>query len=198
MRLIAPSAEVDAAASVGAGTAVWQLAQIREGAVIGRDCVIGRGVYVGPGVRVGDRVKIQNHALIYEPAVVEGSVFVGPAAILTNDRHPRAVSELGLLKSADDWTQVGVHVCEGASLGARSVCLAPVRIGKWSMVGAGAVVTRDVPDFALVVGVPARQIGWVDRAGDRLIKAEADKWDSPGSSATFVESEHGLIEAVQS
>ncbi|WP_369207682.1 acyltransferase, partial [Streptomyces sp. PU-14G] len=156
-----PGAQVSDEAVVGAGTTVWELAQVREGAVVGMECVIGRGAYVGAGVRVGARCKVQNHALLYEPAELGDGVFVGPAVVLTNDRAPRAVDPDGTLKRAGDWHAVGVTVAEGASLGARAVCVAPVRIGRWAMVAAGAVVTCDVPDFGLVVGVPARWIGWV-------------------------------------
>jgi len=145
------TADVAESASIGPGSRVWHLAQIGENAVIGRACVVGRGAYVGPGVQIGDHVKIQNYALVYHPAVLEDGVFVGPAVVLTNDLNPRSVDADGRLKSAADWTPVAVHVKEGASLGARSVCVAPVVIGRWAMVGAGAVVTADVPDFALVV-----------------------------------------------
>ena len=131
--------------------------------MIGRACVVGRGAYVGPGVRIGDHVKIQNYALVYHPAVLDDGVFVGPAVVLTNDLNPRSVDPAGRPKSATDWTPVAVHVKEGASLGARAVCVAPVTVGRWAMVGAGAVVVDDVPDFALVVGVPARRVGWVGR-----------------------------------
>ena len=162
------SADVDPAAKVGDRTQVWHLAQLREEVHVGSDCVIGRGAYLGPGVRVGDRCKIQNHALVYEPAVIADGAFVGPAVVFTNDLNPRAVTPAGSLKGADDWECVGVVVEEGASVGARAVCVAPVRIGAWAMVAAGAVVTRDVPAYALVAGVPARQIGWVDRAGQRV------------------------------
>ncbi len=160
-----PSADVAADAELGEGTVVWHLAQVREGARLGRECVVGRGAYVGTGVRVGDRCKIQNHALVYEPAVLGDGVFVGPAAVLTNDRHPRAVRPDGGLKSAADWDAVGVVCAEGASVGAGAVCVAPVRVGRWALVAAGSVVTRDVPDHALVAGSPARRIGWVGRAG---------------------------------
>lgn len=185
---MAASADVDPSARIGAGTKVWHLAQIREDTVVGRTCVIGRGAYVGPGVRLGDNVKLQNFALVYEPARLGDGVFVGPAAVLTNDVHPRAVTPEGRLKSAEDWTAVGVVVGEGASIGARAVCVAPVRIGRWALVAAGAVVTSDVPDFALVVGVPARQIGWVGRAGVPLVAKGEGRFVCPRTEAEYVES----------
>jgi len=160
-----PSADVETTAELGEGTVVWHLAQVRGGARIGRDVIVGRGAYVGSGAFVGDNCKIQNYALVYEPAILEAGVFVGPEVVLTNDLYPRAVNPDGSRKSASDWHPAGVTVREGASLGARSVCVAPVTIGRWATVAAGAVVTADVPDFALVVGVPARRIRWVGRAG---------------------------------
>jgi UDP-2-acetamido-3-amino-2,3-dideoxy-glucuronate N-acetyltransferase len=165
----APNAEVDDRATVGDGTKVWHLGVVREDATIGANCSIARGAYVGPGVRIGDNVKLQMYSLVYEPAVLGDGVFIGPHVVLTNDLHPRAVTVDGRLKSAADWDEVGVHIGEGAAIGARAVCVAPVRIGRWALVAAGAVVTADVPDFALVLGVPARQVGWVGRAGKRLI-----------------------------
>jgi acetyltransferase-like isoleucine patch superfamily enzyme len=168
---IEPSADVSDKATIGDGTLIWHLVQVREDAVLGANCVIGRGAYIGPGVRLGDNCKVQNYALVYEPAVLEDGVFVGPAVVLTNDEYPRAVTPEGRLKGADDWTEVAVHIREGAAIGARSVCVAPVTIGRWALVAAGSVVTRDVPDFALVAGVPARQLGWVGHAGVRLTEA---------------------------
>jgi acetyltransferase-like isoleucine patch superfamily enzyme len=175
---------------------VWHLAQVREGARVGASCIVGRGAYVGPGVVVGDRCKLQNHALVYEPAVLEDGVFVGPAAVLTNDRSPRAVTPEGALKTADDWDAVGVHVREGASIGARAVCVAPVVVGRWAMVAAGAVVTRDVADHALVAGVPARRIGWVGRAGTRLEEGTDGRLTCPQTGEVYVERDGALLAAT--
>lgn len=171
--LYEPHALVSPKAVVGHGTKIWGLAQVRENARIGKTCVIGRGVYVDTGVQIGDNCKIQNSALIYEPARLGDGVFVGPAAVLTNDLFPRAVNPDGSLKSGGDWEPVGVVVEEGASIGARAVCVAPITIGSWSMVAAGAVVTQDVAPFSLVRGVPARHVGWVGRAGVPLEKQDA-------------------------
>ncbi|CAL9659922.1 UDP-2-acetamido-3-amino-2,3-dideoxy-D-glucuronateN-acetyltransferase [Streptomyces sp. enrichment culture] len=193
---VQPTAQVDDSATVGNGSAVWDLAQIREDARLGSGCVVGRGAYVGPGVRIGDNVKLQNYALVYEPAVLADGVFVGPAAVLTNDHFPRSVDVTGRLKRGGDWEAVAVVVEEGASLGARSVCVAPVRVGRWALVAAGAVVTRDVPDFALVAGVPARRIGWVGRAGVRLAESEGTPgvWECPQTGALYDEKDGELVE----
>lgn len=190
----AATADIDERASIGAGTLIWDLAQVREEATIGARCVIGRGAYIGPGVVLGDCCKVQNHALVYEPAVVADGAFIGPAAVLTNDLFPRAVTPDGALKTADDWHAVGVVVDEGASIGARAVCVAPVRIGPWSMVAAGSVVTRDVPAFALVMGVPARQVGWVGRAGLALEDVGGHVFRCPRTGATYTEREGVLAE----
>ncbi len=192
------SADVDPTAVLGDGSKVWHLAQVREDAVVGEECVIGRGAYVGPGVRLGDRCKLQNNALVYEPAVLEDGVFVGPAAVLTNDLFPRAVTPEGRLKAAADWTSVGVTLRTGASIGARAVCVAPVTIGRWAMVAAGAVVTADVPDFALVVGVPARRVRWVGRAGEPLVDQGGGRFVCPATDAVYLETESGLVEESSS
>ena len=144
-------------ATVGEGTTVWGFAHIREGATIGKNCIIGRNVYIGPGVIIGDNCKIQNNALIYEPAVIEDGVFIGPAVVLTNDKNPRAINQDGSLKNAADWVMAGVTIRKGAAIGANSTCVAPVEIGEWSLVGAGSVVTKNVPSFTTVLGSPARQ-----------------------------------------
>lgn len=187
----APGADVDASARIGAGSAVWHLAQIREDAVIGRDCVIGRGAYIGSGVHLGDGCKVQNLALVYEPAELAEGVFIGPAVVLTNDHFPRAVNPDLSPKSAHDWEPVGVICEQGASIGARAVCVAPVRIGAWSLVAAGSTVTRDVPPHALVAGSPARRIGWVGRAGVPLETASdgTDAWTCPATGQWYVPDE---------
>jgi len=191
---VMPGADVEPGASLGAGSTVWGLASVREGASVGRNCIIGRGAYLGPGVRLGDNVKVQNHALIYEPATLGDGVFIGPAVVFTNDTYPRAVTPTGRLKTADDWQAVGVNVAEGGSVGARAVCVAPVRIGRWALVAAGAVVIRDVPDFALVAGVPARWIGWVGRAGVRLDNLGDGHYRCPQTGAQYLEQDGELHE----
>ncbi|MEU4563821.1 acyltransferase [Actinoplanes sp. NPDC023936] len=191
---VAPTADVDDRASIGTGTRIWHLAQIREDATLGSDCNIGRGAYVGPGVIIGDNVKLQNHALVYEPARLADGVFIGPAAVLTNDEYPRAVTPDGRLKTGDDWHAVGVTIGEGAAIGARAVCVAPVTVGRWALVAAGAVVVTDVPDFALVVGVPAKRIGWVGRAGRPLTAQSDGVWVCPETGAEYVEAGGVLTE----
>jgi len=183
---IKPGAQVADSAELGDGTVVWELAQVRENAHLGTGCIVGRGAYVGAGVRIGNNVKIQNYALVYEPAELADGVFVGPAVVLTNDQYPRSIHQDGSPKRAGDWRPAGVQIARGASLGARAVCVAPMRIGQWAMVAAGAVVIRDVPDYALVAGVPAKRIGWVGPAGRPLVRS-ADRWICPESGQGFEE-----------
>ncbi|HEY5184822.1 MAG TPA: acyltransferase [Actinomycetes bacterium] len=191
---VQPSADVDDRAQIGDGSSVWHLAQVREGAVLGSHCIVGRGAYVGPGVRMGDNCKLQNYALVYEPAVLEDGVFVGPAAVFTNDHYPRAVAPDGTLKSAADWEPVGVTVRQGASIGARSVCVAPVTVGRWALVAAGSVVLKDVPDFALVAGVPARFVRWVGKAGVPLEALGDGRFQCPQTGAMYTETDGTLTE----
>jgi UDP-2-acetamido-3-amino-2,3-dideoxy-glucuronate N-acetyltransferase len=189
------TADVDERATLGPGTTVWHLAQIRENARLGSGCIVGRGAYVGPGVIIGSNVKLQNYALVYEPATLEDDVFIGPAVVLTNDLYPRSVDVSGKLKRPEDWNALGVVVRQGASLGARAVVVAGCVIGRWALVAAGAVVTRDVPDFALVAGVPARRIGWVGRAGHRLVDAGSGQWRCPQTGEIYDEAGENIAPA---
>ena len=189
---IHPTAEVEPGAQVGAGTSVWHLAHVRSGAKIGAGGNLGRGVYVDGDVVIGDRVKIGNYALVYEPARVSDGVFIGPAAVLTNDVYPRAVNVDGSAKGPQDWQASGVTLGEGCSVGARSVLVPGVTVGPWAMVAAGAVVTRDVAPFELVVGVPARHRGWVGRAGRPLVREESGHWRCPATGERYREPATGV------
>jgi acetyltransferase-like isoleucine patch superfamily enzyme len=164
------TADLEADVSIGSGTAVWHRSQIRRGARIGRDGVIGRDVFIDEGVTLGDRVKVQNGALVYHGVTIEDDVFIGPGAILTNDRRPRSVTADGSLARAADWTVSPIHIAVGASIGAGAVVVAGCDVGRYAMVGAAAVVTHDVPAYALVVGNPARQIAWICVCAERLVE----------------------------
>jgi acetyltransferase-like isoleucine patch superfamily enzyme len=180
-------------AVVASTTKIWELAQVREHASVGENCIIGRGAYIGSGVVVGKNCKIQNDAMIYEPAFLEDGVFIGPNVVLTNDHFPRAINPDGTLKSASDWAPVGVTIKYGASVGAHSVCIAPVVIGEWALVGSGSVVTKDVPSHAIVVGNPARQIGWVGKTGQPLVAADNGEFVCPTSLQIYVVDEMGQL-----
>jgi UDP-2-acetamido-3-amino-2,3-dideoxy-glucuronate N-acetyltransferase len=173
--MIHPTAEVSPLAQIGAGTRVWHYAQIREYVTIGQQCIIGKNVYVDFGVRIGSNVKVQNNALLYHGLTIEDGVFVGPQACLTNDRFPRAITPDGNLKGSDDWVVSPTLIRYGASIGASATILAGLTIGRFAMVGAGAVVTRSVPDHGLVLGVPARLAGYVCRCG-RPMGQRRDFW----------------------
>ena len=192
--MIAPTADVDPLARVAETAQIWDLAQVREGAVVGENCVVGRSVYIDAGVLVGDNCKIQNAALVYAPAVLDAGVFVGPAAVLTNDSFPRAINPDGTLRKATDWNTIGVTVHRGASIGAQSIILGGVEIGEWALIGAGAVVTKDVPAYALMVGVPARRLAWVGPHGVPLERREGI-WVDPQSGAAFIEEDERITPA---
>ncbi len=158
---IHPSAIVDEGATLGAGTRVWHFAHVSPGARIGAQCSLGQGVYVGDDVLIGDNVKIQNNVSVYDAVTLEDDVFCGPSMVFTNVHNPRSA-----VPRKAEYRRTLVQ--RGATLGANCTVVCGVTIGRYAFVGAGAVVSRDVPAFALVLGVPARRIGWMSRHGDRL------------------------------
>ena len=168
---IHPTAQVSDKAELGDGTSVWNNAQIREGAVLGTDCVVSKGVYIDSDVQIGSRAKLQNNASIYHGVILEDWVFVGPHVCFTNDMRPRAVNPDGSRKDALDWIITPTRVGRGTAIGANSTIRCGVTIGQWAMIGAGSVVTRNVPDYALVLGNPARLHCYVCPCGATLDEA---------------------------
>lgn len=174
MNMIHPSAEVSLNATIGPGTRIWHEAQIREGVIIGENCIVGKDVYIDFDVVVGNNVKIQNGALLYHGLTIEDGVFIGPQACMTNDLYPRAITSDGNLKATDDWIVGSTRICYGASIGAGAILLPNISIGRFAMVAAGSVVTKDVPDHGLVIGNPARFNSYVCRCGHRLAQDSED------------------------
>ncbi|MDR0350296.1 MAG: N-acetyltransferase [Coriobacteriales bacterium] len=160
-RFIHPSSYVDEGAKLGPNTKVWHFSHIQSGATIGADCVLGQNVNVAGGATVGDRCKIQNNVSLYDGVTLEDEVFCGPSCVFTNDFYPRAHSATG-------WEIRPTLVKRGASIGANATLVCGITIGEFALVGSGAVVTRDVPAHALMVGTPARRVGWVCACGTPL------------------------------
>jgi acetyltransferase-like isoleucine patch superfamily enzyme len=173
---IHPTAEVSPQANLATGVRIWHQAQVREGAWIGANCIIGKGAYIDFDVSIGANAKIQNGVYVYHGVTIEAGVFLGPGVILTNDRTPRAVNRDGGQKSDADWQVSPIVVKQGASLGARAVVLPGVVIGEYAMIGAGAVVTRNVPPHGLVYGNPARLQGYVCCCGATLQSMGEGEW----------------------
>jgi len=164
---IHPTAEVDDGATVGDGSRVWHQAQVMAGAVVGRECTIGKGAFLSPTATLGDLVKIGNYANVMG-ARVEDEAFIGPQAYLMEDAHPRATNPDGSRRGPGEWQGRPVTVRRGATVGGGALVLPGVTVGEWAMVAAGSVVHRDVADYALVGGHPARQVGWACRCGQTL------------------------------
>jgi UDP-2-acetamido-3-amino-2,3-dideoxy-glucuronate N-acetyltransferase len=164
---IHPSACVDPGSVIGTGTRIWHFSHIMAGAVIGRDCTIGQNVFVAAGAKIGDHVKIQNNVSVYDGVQLDDEVFCGPSCVFTNVKNPR--SELSRKHEF-----VVTRVRRGATLGANATLVCGADLGRYALVGAGAVVTGQHPDYALLLGVPARQIGWVSRHGQRLVDRDGD------------------------
>lgn len=171
------TAEVSSEAKIGQGTKIWNDTQVREKTKIGQNCILGKNVYIDKGVEIGSNCKVQNNASIFQGARLEEGVFIGPNVILANDKNPRAINPSGSLKKETDWKVGEVLIKKGASVGASSVILPQVTVGQFATIGAGSVVTRNIPDFGLVYGNPARLCGFVCRCGHkaRKIKEEGKK-----------------------
>jgi len=160
------TAIVDPGAHIGAGTRVWHWVHVSAGAVIGERCSLGQNVYVGNDVRIGNNVRIQNNVSVYDAVTLEDDVFCGPSMVFTNVYNPRSA-----VSRKDEYRRTLVR--QGATLGANCTIVCGVTVGRYAFIGAGAVVNRDVPDFALMLGVPARHAGWMSKHGERLQFAEA-------------------------
>jgi acetyltransferase-like isoleucine patch superfamily enzyme len=170
---IHPTSEVSAKATIGDGSQIWLFCQVRDNARLGKGCILGKGVFIDNDVVIGDNVKIQNNVSVYHGVTIDDGVFVGPHVCFTNDKIPRAVNPDMSLKSADDWKVTETHVKAGAALGANSTIVCGVTVGRWAMVGSGAVVSKSVPDHALVLGNPARFAAWVCSCGEKVKLDEA-------------------------
>ena len=190
--IISPLALVSDEAEIGSDVKIWAFAQVRENAKIGDGTNIGSHAYIDANVQIGKNCKIQTGALIYDSAILNDGVFIGPGVILTNDKHPKAASVDLTIKTSSDWEKVGVEISIGASIGAGSVCIAPLKIGSWAFVGAGSVVTKDILDFALVIGNPAKQIGWVGKSGKKLVKIKDNTYKCPQTGTIFKETNSTL------
>jgi UDP-2-acetamido-3-amino-2,3-dideoxy-glucuronate N-acetyltransferase len=183
--MIHETAQVHPSAVIGKEAKIWNWVQVRENAIIGQNSIISKGVYIDFGVRIGSNVKIQNNVSVYHGVTIEDGVFVGPHVCFTNDKRPRAINLDGTLKAMDDWTIAPIFLRYGCSVGANATIAPGVTIGSFAMVGAGAVVTKDVPDYGLVVGCPARLVGYVCACGANLPQpAESEAWRCPACGTT--------------
>ena len=171
------TSDVSPEAKIGAGTKIWQHCQVRENTEIGENCILSKGVYIDAGVKIGSNVKIQNGISIYHGVTLEDGVFCGPHCVFTNDKRPRSINPDGTLKGGEDWEVSETLVRKGASIGAHATLVCGIEIGEWAMIGAGAVVTKDVPQYGLVIGNPARLYGFVCPCGHKLEMTETSKRD---------------------
>jgi UDP-2-acetamido-3-amino-2,3-dideoxy-glucuronate N-acetyltransferase len=183
-----PSACIDAPCEIGEGTRIWHYCHVMAGARIGRGCVLGQNVFVAGGAVVGDRVRVQNNVSIYDGVEIEDDVFLGPSCVLTNVSNPRAgIRRRGLFEAT--------RIRRGATIGANATVVCGVTVGRHAFVAAGAVVTHDVPDYDLIMGVPGRHAGWMGRHGERLsidCSGPAGAWVCPVSGFRYHEEDGSL------
>jgi len=170
MNKIHNTSDVSEQATIGQNTSIWNNAQIRENAIIGDNCIISKNVYIDINVKIGNNVKIQNNVSVYHGVTIENGVFIGPHVCFTNDKNPRAINPDNTLKSNQDWKVSKILVKQGASIGSNSTILSGITIGKFALIGAGSTVTKNIPDYGLVLGNPAKMVGYVCKCGLKLEK----------------------------
>ncbi|HLC71146.1 MAG TPA: acyltransferase [Candidatus Nanoarchaeia archaeon] len=166
--MINPSAEISTTAKIGENTNIWHQAQIRENTIIGNNCILGKNVYIDKEVKIGSQCKIQNNSSLYRGVIIQDQVFIGPHCVLMNDKIPRATTIQGDLKTDLDWQVDKTIVKTGASLGAHVAVLPGITIGSYALIGTGSVVTKNIPDYALAFGSPAKVVGYVCKCGNKL------------------------------
>lgn len=186
--MIHPTAIVDPGASIGDGTKIWHFCHVMEGSVIGKNCTLGQNVFVASGVVMGNNVKIQNNVSVYTGVICEDDVFLGPSVVFTNVLNPR--SEVNRKNSYQK-----IIVEKGATIGANATIVCGISLGRYCFIGAGAVVIRDVPAYALVVGNPARQTGWMSEAGEKLLFFDGRYAQCPLTGEKYV-IENGIVQKI--
>lgn len=190
------TAEIAKNARIGKNTKIWHYCQIREDAVIGENCKIAKNVYIDFGIHIGNNCKIQNNCSLYHGVTLEDGVFVGPHVVFANDKIPRAINPDGTLKTAENWSVGKIHVKYGACIGAQSVILPDITIGSFSLVGAGSVVTKDVPDFSIVYGNPAVVHGYICVCEKKLIFKNKKFYCNCGRKYKIIDSQVKLINKI--